>query len=267
MSDITSILNLINETKEESKYDCFIPSLGKNISLFPLNAQHQKEFVKALVDSPYYSTIFNIKLIDILKNIISPSNEINVGTLNVFDKTLLTLKIRSENVGDNISSTHTDEEGNEFTKNYSLKSHLTKLGEVKCPKSKTIEIDNYTLVLDYPTIDSEYEFEKYMETILSKVENTPKALKGVISNIYILNVLKYVKTLKIKDTEINFDELDVSEKVNIGYKLSVKITRAIIDVIDSHFGDAILKLLTYNFTHNKKPYSNTINISNTFFIE
>jgi hypothetical protein len=267
MSDIATILNLINETKEESKYDCFIPSIGKKISLFPLNAQHQKEFVKALVDSPYYSTIFNIKLTEILKNIIPATNEIDVGKLNVFDKTLLTLKIRSENITDTITSTHKDEDGKEFTKNYSLKSHLTKLGEIECPQSKTLEIDDYTLVLDYPTIDSEYEFEKYTESILSKIENTPKALKGVISNIYILNVLKYVKTLKIKDTEIDFNQLTVSEKVNIGYKLSVKITRAIIDVIDSHFGDGIMKLLTYNFIHNKKQYSNTITISNTFFME
>lgn len=261
MSEVNDILKLIEETKTNSKYTVYSPTAEKELDLYPLNAENQKELVKALVDSPFYSTVFNVKFFEILQEVYR--DEFPISDLTILDKPLLAIKIRSENLNDEYTSTFKKDSGEEtFTKTISLSSHLESL-DVVSPKDTTIEADEYKVDLTLPKMIHDYQFEKYLTSVLKQLEN--ENIKELIGQIYLTNILKYIKTLVIKDKVINFQSIPIEGRIEIGKTLPAKITRKIIKEIDAHFGPSLSNTITYKFTKNKKEYTGRILVDNTFF--
>lgn len=262
--DITNILNLIEEAKKESIYSVSI-STGEVLEFTPMTADDQKNLIKALVDSPYYSNAFNITICDIL-NKCYVGGSLFDSNIDLYDKTKLILKSRSVNIDDTIKSKFTNSTGEEFEKEISIDAHLSKL-KLKKPTESQIEDGAYKIVIDYPKLKAEYELEQYIVTQLKKIdENDQAALKGLISVLFLINVIKYIKTLTIKDTEFNFNELSTKDKIDVGSKLSSSVIKKIIEEIDNKFSKGVDEILTCNFKHKKEDFSIKINIDNTFFI-
>lgn len=267
MSDVNDILTLIAETKQDASYDVYIPSLGESFKFLPLNANDQKELVKALVDSPFYSNAFNVKFSEILPSIMPP--ELDLTKITTFDKALISLKVRQENISDDYTAKIADKKKKEetFEKVISLSSHLEKVGEIEHPTSQVVKSDGYEVTLSVPSIQTDLEFERYLTSVAVKLDpSNTQELKSMISLFYITNITRYIETLKVKDTEFNFRQLEFQDKLKIGNSLLSNITREIVKSIDSYFGAETQKILEYKFTKDKEDYTNSIVIDNTFFM-
>lgn len=263
--DITNILNLIEETKQESSYTVELNNKDNPVFI-PMSAEDQKNLIKAVVDSPYYSNIFNVTIIDILEKTYINGGSILSKDIDQYDKTKILLKCRSVNIDDEYTKTFTDDEGKEFEKKISLESHISK-NTSKKPKEVKIEHNSYEIILNYPSLKSEYDLEKYIVNQLKKIdESNQYALKGLIATIFLVNIAKYIQSIKIKDTHINFDSISAADKIKVTSPLGSTIINKIIKEIDKTFATGISNLLTYKFKHKSEDYSLKINIDNTFFI-
>lgn len=263
---IHDILNVINSIKNESTYDALCPSIGTTISLFPLNAEHQKNLVKSLVDSPQFSTVFNITMFAILQDVTDKS--IDVGSLNILDKQFLLLSLRANNIGETVEQTFTTSEGNEFKKNIDLLKHLNKKSKIKNLQPIDVKAnDSYSATLAYPTLKDEFLFDKLVHSKLSTIDDSNvKSLKGLISFIFITNILQYINTLTIGDAHINFRELSITDRMSIGEKLPTTLTQLIINKIDTYFGKTMKDVLEYSFVKDGETISGELVLDNSFFL-
>jgi hypothetical protein len=263
--DITNILNLIEEVKTESKYSIKTSS-DEILEFVPMTADDQKSLIKALVDSPYYSNIFNMTICEILNKCFIGDGSLFDKNLDQYDKTLLIIKTRSINIDDTLKETLKDSDGKDFEKEISLEKHLKSIKSKK-PLESIIEDGSYKIVLDYPKLKSEYEIEKYIVSNLRKIDESDHfALKGLISLIFIANVIKYIKTLTVKETEFDFSSLTTLEKFKVGSSLSSSVIKKIVSEIDGKFSKGLDSILTAKFKYKGEDYDIKINIDNTFFI-
>ena len=81
-----------------------------------------------------------------------------------------------------------------------------------------------------------------------------------------INILRYIETVTIKETEIPFRTLPLAEKIQIGQSLLSKFTREVVSTIDSHFGKEAMDVITFKFTKDGEEYEEAISIDNTFFM-
>lgn len=274
MSDISSILDLIKQTEQESTYDIFIPSLGKSLKFLPMKASDQKELVKALVDSPFYSAMFNVKMFSIINNTLLPGQNINVGDLSSYDRQWINIQLRSHNVSVDYEeefdykleydSANTKEK---FKKSINLLDHLEKKKSNKIPAPVEIIDGDFSLIIGFPNLAAETALEQYIsDKVFNIDENNPKSIKSIIAVYYIVNIIKYIKAMKIKSKEIPFEMLPINDKLSIAESLPTTLTRKIISKIDELYGKAVSDILEYTFTKNKNSYTGTINVDNTFFV-
>lgn len=265
MANVNEILTLIEETKQDSRYDVYIPSKGETFKLLPLNANDQKNLVKALVDSPIYSNETNVKFGQMISTILP--EELTINELTTFDRIFIAIAVRIENIQDDYKFNLKDDEDAPFEKTISLSKHMEKVGKVKHPDATDVEVGDCKSTLSVPSIAQDLEFEMYLAQAASQIKNNDeKGLRGMISTFYMINILRYIETLTIKETEIPFRTLPLGEKIQIGQSLLSKFTREVVSVIDSHFGKEAMDAITIKFTKDGKDYEEAISIDNTFFM-
>lgn len=265
MSNISDIFKLIEDAKHENVYNTYVPSLDTEIAFLPLNANHQKQLLKSLVDNPYFSTYFNLAIFSILNEICISAIDIN--KLNILDKQFILLAIRANNIGEEFELEKTDSNNETFKKKIDLFKLLAKKNRIKQLAPKVIEVDSYKATLNYPTLLKEFTFEKLVSNELSKInEENTKAMKNMISYLFIINILQYITDLTIKDNFINFEELEITNQIKIGSQLPSKLINAIISEIDTYFGAKIREVLHYEFVKDGEKYEGELTLDNVFFM-
>lgn len=261
--EINDILNLIETVKLENIKSVWCPSLNKDIEILPLNAEHHKMIVKSLVDSPFFSSNFNVVMYNILNSVIK-----NVESLNVLDKQFILLSLRSNNISNDYSLPFTTKDGTESSTIVNLHDHLQSKSHIKNIDNIVHKLDeNYTVEIGYPTLLSEYNFESFINKQITSIDqNDQKEIKNTISQLFLTNILSYVKSVTIKDSVIPFDALNMHTKLTVGLKLPSTLTQFIIDKIDQVYGKNINDVLAVEFTENGESYKEQISIDSSFFM-
>jgi hypothetical protein len=111
------------------------------------------------------------------------------------------------------------------------------------------------------------EYESFLADRLKTLNSAdPASLRGLISYIFITNIMKYISVLRIKASEIDFQAIPINERIKIGESLPAKLTRGIILEIDKHFGKKIQEVLSFEFEHESEKYEGSIEINNNLFV-
>lgn len=262
--DINEILSLIESVNIEQQREVWCPSLDKNIKILPLNASHQKDIIQSLIDNQQFNSSFNITLYQILKSILV--NE-DVDKLSILDKKFILLALRCSN----ISNTYNFEfihKGKKTNKTLNLEQHLIEKSNIKNPEDVIKKInESYEVKIGIPTLKTEFEFDSIIDNSLKSLNKTDDFnVKNILSQIFIINILSYIKELKIKENVINFELLDVSEKLTIGATLPSKLINTIIKEIDNNYGKIINDVITSKVEIDKTSYNLRIKINNSFFL-
>lgn len=248
--DINEILQLIETTKIEQTKEVWCPSLNRNIKILPLNASHQKDIIKSLMDNPTFNSNFNISIYEILKNVV---NE-DIDNFTILDKKFLLLALRCYNI-------------NKFYKKIDLEKFISEKSEtIKHPEdiSKIID-DSYEVKIGLPTLKTEFEFETFVNNNLQTLnKNDKNIVKQILSHIFIINIISYIKELKIKDNLIPFESLDINEKLIIGSNLPSKLINFIINELDTNYGKVLNQVISFKETGSKQIEK--IKIDGSFFL-
>jgi hypothetical protein len=275
--NINDVLNLINAANKSLEHDVFIPSLNKEIHLKPLTSNHTKNIAKSAIEGPFEENQFTLMIYNILKDIVDP--QISLNQLNVYDKTVLLLELRNKNIKNFIEvpvvseKEYADADGKTGRKNQTVKINIqTLLNKIKKWKvsfeDHIIEADGYNLVLNYPSVEEEYQFANnlYKTRIANINEKDEKALRALFNPMYVNTLSSYIKQIKIGDQTIDTTGRKIGERLDITETLSAKAGHKLIEKIDSVFMKQLNRLIQVEETIDDEKYVGEIRLSPALFL-
>ena len=195
ISDFISKLDKLNKKKVE----VFIPSRDTIVKVKPLNLKQQKDIISSTVNGikgalDYAHTLNTIIL-----------NNSGITNLKIYDKLPFCINMRIEALG-----SHYSEDGNKLD----LQLVLNNIAEIpfELEDKKTIQHENLEIGLKVPALDEE-------NALLSKcgeeLNTESNELKDDIGTLYLLEMIKYIETLKIDDDTINMSEIQISDRIKL----------------------------------------------------
>lgn len=275
--NIQDILGLISDANKSLEHDVYIPSLNKEIHLKPLNANHTKNIAKAAIEGPFAQNQFTMMIYNILKEVCDPS--IPMTHLNILDKAIILLELRVKNIKPVVEvkvysdEVYTDSEGKQYRKDSVIKVDVSKiLAKLKKWKlsfdNQVIELDNYAITLNYPSIEEEYQFENNLfKTRIQNIdEKDPKSLKSLFAPMFVNTLAQYVKHIKIGDNEIDLQTKKVVDRLAVVETLSMNASNKIIEKVDAFFGKQLNKITTVEETIDGETYTGNIELSPILFL-
>lgn len=232
MSSNKEFLDLLNSVVEEKKFTEILTD-GEEYSFKQLTTSQLKDLVKSVVDSPLTQASFNTTISKIFKESLLDKT---TKEFNTIDRILFLLGARINA----ISSEFIVELENGEKKTVDLQSHKKKLLEASI-KAKIQEIDSYTedtITIDYgiPSISTDeklnkeiYSKEKF-NTNLEKQED----LRNIIGDLFINELAKCIKTLKIGEKELDFSTVSFGENIKIVEKLPASVISVAINFVEKY---------------------------------
>jgi hypothetical protein len=262
MSDFNEILNALNNANKKLEKQVYIPSLKKEVLARPLNAHHTKSLIKTAIDGPFASNQFNMEIRNILKNIL----DVDLSTVTIYDKPIILLQLREHNISPELSVTIPD---TNVESKINIEEHLKKFKKEKNVEDVTVERDGIVGTLNYPSIETEFQFDNFLfQSQISKINrNDMDQMKSIIAPIFMSSLVMFLSTLTIGDSVIDMATLSSSERLRIADNLPSSFLTDVIAKIDECFGKNIQKILTVNTTHEDKNYSINIELDASLFLK
>lgn len=208
--DFCNIIETLSNTNSISSY---ITSSKENVSILPLTLKQQKD----IISSQVAGIVGIVRFGRVLNNILIENCK--AGNLLMCDKSALAIDLRINAIGDKIEDVPLVEISNRY-----------KRGEANFKLVDTVEDNGITAELAIPSLLDENKVILKLEDIIDTSEDN---IDINLSNIYTFEVVKYVKSLSIKDIKLEFDLIpSVMDRVNILEKLPLSLNRKIIDYIE-----------------------------------
>jgi len=237
---VNDVLQILETLENSNLYDIYIPSLDRKISFKTLTTEQLKNLLKTVVDSPVYNTEFITNFNKIVK-INSADDSINVNNLTIFDKVLIFLKTRIENISSEYISTLSEDEIKQYNleKDFQFKIDLQKIYDEIIDENKKfepllVEDNSISLTCTLPSIGTENKLEHELHQNVKFDIRTPSELREVIGNTFINEVTKYVAKLSIDGKELDLTQLDFKKRIKIVEKIPTTIIKNVLAYIESY---------------------------------
>lgn len=253
--DFNDALNAINNASKTFKIDVWIPSKSKYISFKEIDAKQQKNLLSAAMDNSVYNSDFIKTFYDILKNNILSEDISTIDELTIVDRSFIAISLKSQ-----ISNELNVKFNDEISEKINLNDIISKFTSYKLPSSEEISLKNDSVILsvgiDIPSIKTEIDYEENFYKDCKKVDEikTNKDVQSIISDAFISETSKYIKYIKVNDSQFNFDSLTFNQKIRSAEKLPSGLIQKVLEVIANWKKDIDL-ILTVNSGELKKVIS------------
>lgn len=222
--DFNKALQELTDISDSYSFDVWIPSKNVSVKFTEINALQQKEILNGSMDTSIYSKKFNAVLYDLIKN----NTTENITEFTILDKILICLQLRQK--VSNIIKVQ--------TKNDKIDVDISPIIEdlkknYKHPKESTLTHNNISINV-YPSYIEEEK--NYEETILKDnkkaedIKNTDD-IQDVISNAFIGELAKSIKSLSINNQTINLINLTFKQRIKLVEKMPASLIQEILNVI------------------------------------
>jgi hypothetical protein len=221
MDNFNDILNSLNEINKS--YEIFIPSLNCKVSFTGLTAKQQKEVLQTVLDRDLTGISFSILVSDIIINNLTDKN---INPLSIDKNYIITcLRILS------LSSKYRnlDDEEVDLTP---ILSNNTPLPQEN--KNLTLNEGDLQVIIEIPSLNKDRNINvETRKRILATNSSTTEITKDALGELYIGEIIKFIKSLKTPKTEVIFDNATFNQKFQIVEKLPLSITSKIVTFINS----------------------------------
>jgi hypothetical protein len=268
-TNITEILNLLQDLNSAACFNIFIPSLKKEVKFKQLTAIQLKKLFKSNLNNV---VIYNTKFVLLLNQIIKENcldTEININNLTILDKFLILFKTRIESISTDYTFTLTDDEKKKYniqqaTAIYNIDQNYNNFVKQQINLEPVIiKNNNYCVTISLPTIEIENCFEEDIDKNSDKI--TDEVLQNILANTFINEIAKYIQTIEIDSKTIILNELDFKTRIGIIEQLPATIVNEVLKYINNY--KQIINILTScNITlENNIQIIRDININAEFF--
>lgn len=220
------ILAGVSELNKQQLVEVFVPSLNTDVNFKPLTVKQQKQLLSSGVDTEIENLTFsNTTNSIIMENCLGSKDKITL-----IDKPLILLQLRKNSVGDTLKVA--DDNGDYVV---DLNEHVQSVrGAVKSSPDLTfnVESDGVTITGVAPTLEIDTKYNKQFTKSVKKNNKKELALSDVVGDIYIHEMVKYVKTISIGDNTLQMDD-------NVSVEQSIKVFESLPMTISSKVATAI----------------------------
>ncbi len=219
---INDILYKLNEINFEDTIKIYIPSLQRVAPFKPLSLQQQKEILKAGISSE----IFNVLEFNATFNSIIDQNSLEKNVYRLTDRPVIAIAMRNK-----FTSQPLDLDGTQI--------------DTKIFENKVINFDSDTfndfvieegslkLLIQSPSLNLDQTITKLQ---LSKIKNTNKLdLTNIIGEMYVFEILKYIKGLCVSDLEQDLNQLSIEDRLRLVEQLPASIITKLNRLISEKF--------------------------------
>jgi hypothetical protein len=223
MNSPAGLLDKLNKINNDNAISIFVPSVNKEIKFKPLNIKQQKDLIKTAMDGAAAGATLNQTLNDIIV-----TNALEQITFKVYDRYAIIIALRSAIIGDVYM--HGDGE---------VKLSTILKQNIKDFKQKTFvesaKIDYHTIIasIELPSIAKDIKInERFIKNV--KIKENSDNYGEAIGNLYVYEIVKFIKSLQIEgDDEIyDFENLSLKDCVAIVESLPAGLNTKIIEFIE-----------------------------------
>lgn len=264
--DALKVLDTVSET---FSVNVWIPSKKKEYTFKEIDAKQQKNMLSTAMNSSIYNTNFVKNLYSILNsNFLDKKNYEDLNNFTVFDKFSIAVSLKDK-ISDETSITF--DEKNNIVKKVSLKPIIEKFKTFETPDNEIIEVDNQNvkikLEISVPTIQNELQYEEQLHKKEKKVDDIKDSdeIQRIVSEAFIGETTKYIKTIYINDNNLNFENVDFLKKIKLVEKLPSGILQKILAIV-SKWKAEIDSVLTLSIVEDGKTYTKVLNIDSVLFL-
>ena len=252
-----------------------------------INTSQQKRLIKAIIDSPAYNTQFIFTLRGIIEE--NCVESININDLTILDKLIIAIKMRAYSVGNDFELTFEipkikkpdDKENAKEDENAPKTEKITRIinlnelldGRLEAIKIEPLTIKDansvYSVDCFMPTIFDEYTLENELHKLNTSVDiKTENELRDTIGEVFVNELVKYIKTITIKDgdkiIEIDLKTVNFKNRLRILEQLPTSLTKSVIDYI-STVTKEFEKIILIKETINGTSFEQRLKIDASFF--
>jgi hypothetical protein len=218
MSEVLNILKELQSVEDDSALDILVPSVNKLIKFKPLSVKQHHEILKCSIDGVPGS----IKLAIILNKIII-DNSLEPVDFTIYDAEWILLQLRKHSFGKTVSIEDKVYNLDDLTKN------VTDFKYTHSISYKGIEV-----LLSVPTIKLDIEVsEACYKDILKTVSDETK-ISETISSMLSYEIVKFIKSISVKDNTINFSDITTTEKKKLLESIPLAVNNKITEYISSY---------------------------------
>jgi len=220
MDNFNNALNALNSLSKD--YEIFVPSLNKKLKFKDVTTKQQKNIVKcALEEGTAGLSFINLTSEIVRDNCNEPS------LLLASDKNFILTSLRALSISPSFKPYDTDTTVDLMVlvnKNIATPDIL-----------KTREVTDGTVSISaaIPTIAEDIAINNETKKKLLPITNTRDLTREALGEMYINEIIKYMKTVKVGTEEIKFSELTFNQKTQIVEKIPISLNAKLIDYINS----------------------------------
>lgn len=210
-------------------------SNGETYKFHPLTANQLKELVQTLADTSLTNLSFNSAVVRIMKeNFIKDETlQKKAENFNILDKILFILSIRIQAVADKVYILD-DNQPVEIDLNDTiekLKSYAADNKELL--EKTTITDNNINIVVGLPLATTDLEVNNHTYKNLKIKSEDEGKLEETKGKAFIAEIVKWIQTIVIENTILNFADLNVEEKVKLLESLPASAVEKILVYIET----------------------------------
>jgi len=219
MDNFNNILNSLNELTKS--YSVFVPSLNKEIKINGFTAKQQKEAIQCVMDKDFAGISFAILVSEMLLN-----NLVEKTPILLSDKNYVLVCLRALS----LSSQYKNLNGETIDLSAILNNKTPLPDNLK---AETITDGDITITIENPTLQTDIFINSETKKKLLSINPNQTLSRESLGDLYIDEILKYIKYIKTPKAEIKSDELTFNQKYQIVEKLPLSATTKIVSFINN----------------------------------
>lgn len=213
--DIKDFLNELDKTNETTVSVIHVPSINKDLEFELFNVQQQKLLLKTTFEG-----VEGVINSNILYNNFLHDNCHEPVEFNIIDRPSIIVNLRKSSLSNTITIKDAIYDLNE-------------LGDIDYSKfnlEHAVTSDNITCNLHIPTLTNDTSICKRLVVELASQSDDEKKT-GAVSLLLTYEIMKFIKSIQIADTLLEFSDISVYERKTVIEKLPLKINNLILDFI------------------------------------
>lgn len=216
------LLGMLQQQHDNNKIDIYLPSKGESVASKKITVQQQSEILTGALKQETRGNVFSYNSCIteiILKNCADPEE------ISLLDKYPVILQLRVDTLGEHI-------EINEETYNLhdhitrSLTGHVDTIDDLSTIHNHTTDT-GITVTYRCPPLYIDYDINKSAESRWSKIDT-----EDIISELFKVEMCKYIKSVEIEEAVLDFDELEFDQKIQICNTLPMSLTNVIVTFME-----------------------------------
>jgi hypothetical protein len=229
---MSNVKSFIDELKQLSNNDCFnvyVPSLDKEIKFRAFSVKQHKDLMKSALDGVEGT----LKMYKIFNDIIL-SNSLDPVDFTLYDRTKILVDLRKQCISEIVDISD-------------IKYNLNDLPvfNFSFDKEQTFKYKKITVEVSLPSLEIDSNITEKSVLEFSKYSTEDKKIGNSLSILLVYELMKFINTLTIEDTVINFNEINTTDKKAIIDNLPLKLINDILDYI-ARFKDYEQALFTFS---------------------